>query len=467
MGVIVDCTTPHAERAAIPQESVLGFAARKTPVTRTNYLTDLLSTIFERGRNVARASDPRPIEDLTSALLAGGGEVSALRIAASILTKYAALSDTEKLSYFSFLADELDIDAGKVEHLARAYRDTPTTAHLQALLAASEPPRQELFRRLNQLDDATARLVELRADLLAMMPDNDRLGRIDLDLLHLLSSWFNRGFLVLRRINWQTPANILEKIIAYEAVHAIDDWNDLRRRLQPADRRCYAYFHPCMPDDPLVFVEVALTRGVPGSIQTVLAEDRPQEDPNALDTAVFYSISNCQKGLRGVSFGNALIKQVAQDLAAEVPELKTFITLSPIPGFSAWLKTSPLATPNIEAALAAADGGDAMPLEPVSAELRRLAAHYLADEKRADGKPSNSVARFHLGNGARIENVHAMADISPKGLSESAGTMVNYLYDLNRVEERSEAYLSKKTVTVSRAIRSLLKSTPKAAAQKV
>ncbi len=429
-------------------------------MARTNYLTDLLSSIFERTPTANGDTDSRSIEDLTRALVADEGEVSTLRLARSILRRYAELSFDEKHAYLTFLDRELDLDPFAVEETAQRYAEARTTAHLKALLAAAEPPRQGLFRKLNQVDGATARIVDMRADLLDMLADDDALGRIDLDLVHLLSSWFNRGFLVLRRINWQTPADILERIVEYEAVHAIGDWNDLRRRLQPPDRRCYAYFHPCMPDDPLIFVEVALTKGIPDSVQSVLAEDRPQLPPHQLNTAVFYSISNCQKGLRGISFGNSLIKQVVQDLSAEMPQLKTFVTLSPLPGFADWLGTQSEHGEAAVAAIAEARRGDLSALQAMAGNLRGLAARHLAQAKRSDGAPLNSVARFHLGNGAMIENVHAMADLSDNGLRQSGGVMVNYLYDLNRVERRSEAYLSNKTIAASRTIRSLLKSAP-------
>ena len=247
----------------------------------------------------------------------------------------------------------------------------------------------------------------------------------------------NRGFLVLRPINWESPAHILEKIIAYEAVHAIDSWDDLRRRLEPRDRRCFAFFHPAMPDEPLIFVEVALTKGTPGSIQALLAEDRDTAQPEDTDTAVFYSISNCQTGLASISFGNFLIKQVASDLASEMGNLKTFVTLSPIPGLGPW---------------AAGQGLDLPTDDPK--QMRALAAHYLINAKRKDDLPDDPVARFHLGNGATVHAVHAEADTSDKGRAQSGGAMVNYLYDLGKVAQNHEAFVTTRKVVASSEVKS-------------
>jgi malonyl-CoA decarboxylase len=258
--------------------------------------------------------------------------------------------------------------------------------------------------------------------------------------MHLFTSWFNRGFLMLDRINWHTPATVLEKIIAYEAVHEIDDWEDLRRRTQPTDRRCYAYFHPRMPEEPLIFVEVALTVGVPESVQEVLAERREPIPADQADTAVFYSISNCQAGLKGISFGNSLIKHVVSDISAELPNLKTFVTLSPIPALRRWFEEQ-------AGANAAAPEGE---------ELRQIAATYLADAKRGEELPRDPVARFHLSNGAQVENVLAGADRSENGQRQSFGAMVNYRYDSRHVESRGEAFAVDHTVSLSRQVQALL-----------
>ncbi len=411
------------------------------PPPRQSYLGDLLVNVFERSLAPLRAQDPRPMPELCAALMHTSGEGTALDLGAAILQRYHRLDEAGRRAFFDLLTDGYDIDPQVVSAAARAYADTPAPATYAALMQAAEPPRQELFRRLNQGPGATAALVALRADLLALKQDTLAYDRIDQDLRHLLRSWFNRGFLVLRRINWQSPANVLERIIAYEAVHAINDWDDLRRRVQPADRRCFAFFHPCMPDDPLIFVEVALTKGTPSAIQDVLAENRAPLDASEIDTAVFYSISNCQKGLAGITFGNALIKQVVADLAQEMPQISTFVTLSPIPGLTSW-RHSPGASADPETAPEA---------------IADQAADYLLNAKRPDGAPLDPVARFHLANGARVEAVHGAADLSENGLRASFGAMVNYRYDLRHVRSRSEAYAETRTIAASRQVQSQAK----------
>ena len=331
-------------------------------------------------------------------------------------------------------------------------------------------PRQEFFRRLNLAPGATACIVAMRADLIDLLPQAPELAPVDSDLMHLLASWFNRGFLVLQRIDWSTSASTLEKIIEYEAVHEIVGWEDLRRRLDPADRRCFGFFHPSLVDEPLIFVEVALTSDIPDSIQELLAaQEEPESEMghDAPTTAVFYSISNCQKGLQGVSFGNFLIKQVAQDLAKEMPSLKTFVTLSPAPRFAAWL----VRTMNEDEigsdaeALALLDdpswAAHAQHHERLNNFLMPLAADYFLTAKTGYGRPVDPVARFHLGNGARLERINWLGDKSAKGLRQSHGIMVNYLYDLKDIESNHEAYINEGVITASRAVRLLLKSTDK------
>jgi malonyl-CoA decarboxylase len=278
----------------------------------------------------------------------------------------------------------------------------------------------------------------MRSDLLRLSNNDPQLEALDLDFRHLFASWFNRGFLVLRPINWESPAHILEKITAYEAVHAIDSWSDLRRRLEPSDRRCFAFFHPAMPDEPLIFVEVALTQGIPDSVQGVLAEDRTPMPADDADTAVFYSISNCQAGLASISFGNSLIKQVAYDLSAELPNLETFVTLSPIPNLTRWLGKEGF------------DWSDTLP-----EDMKPIAAHYLLNAKGRDDMPYDPVARFHLGNGAIVHAVHAEADVSDKGRAQSAGAMVNYLYDLENVAQNHERFVTTKDVAASADVQAL------------
>lgn len=297
---------------------------------------DLISTVFERRylKGISDKADKRSITELCQALLGSYGEVSGVTFSRKILDRYARMDDAEKTAFFEYMMQELEIAHDAVLDAVHVYKDAPTTENYQSFATACEPRRQELARRLNQVPGATAKLVSMRSDLLKLMSEHPELGPLDVDLKHLFMSWFNRGFLVLLPINWDSPANILEKIIAYEAVHAIHSWDDLRGRLQPSDRRCFGFFHPTMADEPLIFVEVALTKGVPSSIQSLLADERDTIDAEDADTAVFYSISNCQAGLAGISFGNSLIKQVVADLARDLPGLSTFVTLSPIPGLN-------------------------------------------------------------------------------------------------------------------------------------
>jgi len=404
------------------------------------FLADLLTTVFERRYRPWGTDKPddRPMETLVADLIGATGEVSGVTMARQILSRYAEMTDAEKRDFFLLLATGLAVSAADVRSALELYEKGQSKTSYRTFLAAVEPPRQELIRRLNQVPDATRLLVGMREDLLRVSKGDDALQALDLDFRHLFASWFNRGFLVLRPINWESPARLLEKIIAYEAVHAIDSWNDLRRRLEPEDRRCFAFLHPVMPDEPLIFVEVALTKGVPGSVQSLLAENRTMIEAETADTAVFYSISNCQAGLAGIYFGNSLIKQVAADLSLELPGLKTFVTLSPIPGLTRWLEAEGIGFDPAD--------GDSM---------RRLAARYLTTAKRKDGLPLDPVARFHLGNGAQVHQVHADADVSAKGQHQSAGVMVNYLYDLRKVTQNHERFASSQTIASSSEIRSL------------
>ncbi len=403
-------------------------------------LSDLLAAVLERGLGGARQGDwsRRPVEELADALITTQGQTSGHLLAEQVLARFHAMDDAAKLAFFQHLAERMDVDPAATRRALNDYEKTPSRATYRAYLAAAEPPRQELIRRLNQIEGATGALVAMRADLLRLGRGVPELEALDLDFRHLFKSWFNRGFLVLRRITWQTSADILEKIIAYEAVHAIDSWDDLRGRVQPEDRRCFAFFHPAMPDEPLIFVEVALTRGIPGAVQPLLVEGREELSARSADTAVFYSISNCQTGLAGISFGNSLIKQVAGNLASELPGLTRFVTLSPIPDLMDWIR---------EAGMTAWQG-----------DLPALAAHYLLNVKDSKGAPRDPVARFHLGNGAIVHALHADADLSAKGRAGSGGVMVNYLYDLRRTAERHEAFATDGTIAASPAARSLAAS---------
>ncbi|MEL6206783.1 MAG: malonyl-CoA decarboxylase [Pseudomonadota bacterium] len=416
-----------------------------------SFLGDMLTTLFERRRGTASGDDGRSIEDMCTALLDAEGEISGMALAQAILDRYESLSDDERLSFFKFLNSSLEIDPSALEEAIATYRDTQATKDYRRIGQLAEPRRQELFRRLNQPPGATFALVNMRTDLLKVVKKDPELARTDLDFQHLLRSWFNRGFLVLRQISWETPASILEKIVEYEAVHAIHDWGDLRRRLYPQDRRCFAFFHPSMPDEPLIFVEIALTMNVPDSIQRVLADDREHRDAFETKVAVFYSISNCQSGLRGISFGNLLIKQVVSELQQELPGLETFVTLSPIPELRRWARENP-AEPAADALMNEEGDPDG---------IQQAAVDYLLTAKAPDGKPFDPVARFHLGNGAQIWAVHGAADLSDNGIAQSGGAMVNYHYDLNLIEQNHERFVQEGEIATSPGFRPSLSNARK------
>jgi malonyl-CoA decarboxylase len=435
------------------------------------YFSDLLTSISERGRSLLRRAgssdhreDASELIELCEALLSGRGEASGTAMAREVLDRYHHLDEAGRLSFFATLAKAYGPDREKLAQAIEAWRAQPNDDDASDLHFASEPRRQELFRRLNRAPGGTSELVAMRADLLSAMNGHKDLATLDRDVAHLLASWFNRGFLVLRRIDWSTPANILEQIIRYEAVHEIRDWNDLRRRIDPADRRCYAFFHPALVDEPLIFVEVALTESIPGAIAPLLAEDRQSVPVERARTAVFYSISNTQRGLGGISFGSFLIKQVAEELRRELPKLENFVTLSPVPGFVQWLKQAPDVPLSDEdrALLSHLDEPDwfdnvelASQLRPV---LEPLAAYYFLKARTPKGRLIDSVARFHLGNGARLERIDWLGDLSPKGLRESAGLMVNYLYRLEDIEKNHEAYANQGEIAASSAVKKLLRN---------
>ena len=403
-----------------------------------SFLGELISNVFDRRyqKRLSDEVDGRATIELCDDLLSSFGEVSGVTLAWKILERYAQMSDQEKTEFFEFLAHELGIEHDKVSETLQAYKENPSKNTYQAFISAAEPRRQELAKRLNQVPGATGKLVAMRKDLLGIMGKRPDLEPLDVDFRDLFASWFNRGFLVLQPINWQTPADILDKIIAYEAVHAIDSWDDLRLRLQPSDRRCFGFFHLSIPDEPLIFVQVALTQGIPDSIQSLLSDTRTTIDAQEADTAVFYSISNCQAGLAGISFGNSLIKQVVSDLSKDLPALTTFVTLSPIPGLNRWLGETTLEVTNLD-------------------NHKAVAAHYLTEAKNSQGMPYDPVARFHLGNGAMIHAVHANADISDNGRKQSNGTMVNYLYDLAQISQNHEKFVCDKTVVASHSVKAL------------
>ena len=449
-----------------------GFAV----ATNVSFLQDLLNTIAEQGRQLLPSSlvggAREDINALAEALVSGRGEASGVAIARQILEFYRAMGPDDRRGFFKYLAEHFKPDQEATATAAKAYLADPSDSTLQRLRAATESPRQELFRRLNLAPGATAEIVAMRRDMLRLPKAEPSLAAVDADIAHLLASWFNRGFLVVKRIDWQTPAAILEKIIQYEAVHEIQGWDDLRRRLDPVDRRCFAFFHPSLIDEPLIFVEVALMSDIPGSIQTVLNEKRKGGPKEAAPTcAVFYSISNCQEGLRGISFGNFLIKQVVEELVREQPQLKTFVTLSPVPHFARWLdraladeQTQAVTDADRVALQVLRDPGwleDPEEEEAPKDTLLALAAHYFMLSKSADGRPVDPVARFHLGNGARLERINWLGDVSEKGLREAHGLMVNYRYDLKEIERNHEAFANDGEVVTSRTVRTLLRSPPK------
>ncbi len=441
-----------------------------------SFFGELLQTISERGRAlIDRARDRRGIDstrsesiiELCEHLISGRGEASGVALAREILTRYAELKTGPRIAFFEALAERFGPDTAKLEAAIAAWRENPGDTSAAAVHAASEPRRQELFRRLNLAPGGTVALVRMREQLMDAISLRDDLSAVDDDFVHLFSSWFNRGFLVLRHIDWSTPAIVLEKIIRYEAVHAIRGWEDLRRRIDPPDRRCYAFFHPALVDDPLIFVEVALTRDIPAAIAPILATDREISDGDKNRTAVFYSISNCQRGLSGVSFGSFLIKQVVEDITREMPKLSTFVTLSPVTGFAAWLKrereaeSSAALSEGDKAVLAALDmpgwWADAEAAESLRDPLMRAAAWYLVRARNSRGLPADPVARFHLGNGARLERINWLADVSERAVAQAHGLMVNYLYDLDEIEKNHETYAEGRTVVASSAVQRLLR----------
>ena len=442
----------------------------------TSFFGELLQSITERGRALLdRARERREsaeerytsLVELCEELLSGRGEASGVALAREILSHYAELTSGPRIAFFEALAKRFGPDHGKLDAAIAVWRANPSDDTATRVHRAAEPRRQELLRRLNLAPGGTAALVRMREQLLDALNRRGDLKVVDNDFVHMFSSWFNRGFLVLRRIDWSTPASVLEKIIRYEAVHQIHDWNDLRHRIDPPDRRCYAFFHPALIDDPLIFVEVALTREIPSAIAPILTVQRDVITPDKASTAVFYSISNCQRGLSGVSFGNFLIKQVAEEIARETPKLSTFVTLSPAPNFAQWLtreranEQSQVISASDRAALANLDTVGWWQAEatrdPVKEPMIRAAAWYYLHARTRNGSPIDSVARFHLGNGARLERLNWLADTSERAIAQACGLMVNYLYDLEDIEENHEAYAQQRTVVASKAVTSLNK----------
>jgi malonyl-CoA decarboxylase len=439
-----------------------------------SFLSGLMQSISERGRALVEQAPAwlsgrrdQTLDLMCRDLLSARGEASGVALASTILDRYEALPVQGKLEFLLLLVEQFGADMAAVDLAIAKYQAKPTHAHLLALHQAAEPKRQELIRRLNLSPMGTQRLVRMREDIFVHEAAHPELAALDADFRHLFSSWFNRGFLVLRPIDWKTPANILEKIIRYEAVHAIRNWDDLRRRLEPADRRCFAFFHPQIVDDPLIFVEIALTVDMASSIDDVLSETRLQLAPDKATTAVFYSISNCQEGLRGISFGNFLIKQVVQELQRLGLGLKTFVTLSPMPAFARWVAgergnpSSEFLNHEIRRVLDTLDKPnwhqDPVLCESLKPVLLGLASAYIILARGSGRRVIDPVARFHLGNGARFERLNWAADLSDKGLQQSFGIMVNYLYDLNSIEQQHEAFRNSGTIASSGEVRQCLR----------
>ncbi len=441
---------------------------RQSVLETPSFIQRLIRSVVGTEERVSPERKARNAIALCHALLSERGEVSEAALAREAISAYGELPETGRALFFDFLASEFAPDLDGLVAAFTSYREQPTPQNLVALQRATEPPRQEMLRRLNTASGATATLVTMRSHLLEGLKTHPEWQAIDADLSHLFTAWFNRGFLRLQRIDWRTSALVLEKLARYEAVHAVAGWRDLHRRLE-ADRRCFAFFHPALPDEPLIFIEVALTKGISDNVRPLLDLSAPVADPRSADTAVFYSITNCQKGLRGIHFGNMLIKQVAEQLGREFPRLKNFTTLSPVPGFRNWLGT-------IGDDLGGLDGGRAISdalsrLEdpnwhktpPLAQQLQTvlvpLCAYYLI-HGRQDGEALDPVARFHLGNGALLERVNWLADTSKRGIQHSAGLMVNYLYRLEEVEENHEIYVKEHRVAASRQVSKLARECP-------
>ncbi|MGB6444065.1 MAG: malonyl-CoA decarboxylase [Xanthobacteraceae bacterium] len=439
----------------------------------TSFFSEMLQSIADRSRALIKRERREPSHERSASLveqceelLSGRGEASGVALAQEILARYADTTIGPRIGFFEALAITFGHDQAPIDRAIGAYRASPTAENASELHRASEPRRLELFRRLNLAPGGTAALVHMREQLLDAMAHRDDLKIIDNDFVHLFSSWFNRGFLVLRRIDWSSSAAILDKIIRYEAVHEIQDWDDLRRRIDPPDRRCYAFFHPALVDEPLIFVEVALTREIPGAIAPILSDKREPVEPQRATTAVFYSITNCQRGLAGVTFGHFLIKQVVEEVSRDLSRVVTYVTLSPAPNFASWLKRE-----RANAASQVLDDDDRATLDGLDSEgwwrspdlaekmrepFLRAAAWYYVRGRNSRGLPVDAVARFHLGNGARLERLDWLADTSERALKQSYGLMVNYLYDLDYIERNHEAYAQQRAIVAANGVTRLV-----------
>ena len=418
-----------------------------------SFFQNMISSIMKNGLSLGRFRSQnfgtlhKDINKAADSVMSSTGEVSSIVFAEHLLELINEQTDEDLLVFLSYLLKEYDIDTESLLKNIQAYQSERNQNNLTLVSNSSEPKWIELFRRLNATPAGTHKLIKLREKIKDLMAEgNSGLESFDEGLLKLFKYWFNPSFLVLEKIDWSTPANVLEKIIEYEAVHEINSWDDLRARLAPSDRYCFAFFHPLIPEDPLIFVEVALTNKIPESIEEVIKIEREELEFNQINTAVFYSISNCQNGLSGISFGNFLIKKVAHKLKQEIIGLDNFVTLSPVPGLMRWLENNaPLTYERCKDKIIDDE------------ELNQKAINYLTESTREDGLPNDPVARFHLGNGAILKHINLNADQSSKGLSQSNGIMVNYLYDLETVERNHELFFETKEVLLSNEIKSLKK----------
>ncbi|MDA9611614.1 malonyl-CoA decarboxylase [Gammaproteobacteria bacterium] len=418
-----------------------------------SFFQNMISSIMKSGLNLGKfgiqdfGTLHQDTKKATESVMSTTGEVSSIAFAGHLLDLIEAETEEGLDEYLSYLLKEYDIDTDSLLKNVEAYSKDKNSTNLGLIGNSSEPRWIELFRRLNATPGGTHRLIKLRERIKTLLKDGrEHLKTLDAGLLKLFKYWFNSSFLVLEKIDWSTPANVLEKIIEYEAVHEINSWDDLRARLAPNDRQCFAFFHPLIPEDPLIFVEVALTNGIPESIESVIKIDRDEIEYNKINTAVFYSISNCQDGLAGISFGNFLIKKVAHKLKQEISEIDKFVTLSPVPGLMRWMGNhAPVTYENC--------------INKINDDenLLKKTFLYLTKSNRADNLPNDPVARFHLGNGAILHKINLHGDRSKKGMSQSNGVMINYLYDLNIVEKNHELFFKNKEVVLSGEMKSLKK----------
>ena len=427
-------------------------------MSNRSFLNDILRRVSRQAlpkRNIIESAEV-DLSTLCNHLLDNQSEASGLIMARQILDRFRELTEDQTTEFFQHIASDLGPDDDAINQAIAGWTAGSQDA-ARRLHFATEPRSQELIRILNRVPGATEHLVAMRAALLTRLKDHPELAGLDLDFQHLFASWFNRGFLEIRRIDWSTSAAILEKIIEYEAVHEISGWDDLRRRVGDTDRRLFAFFHPAMPAEPLIFVEVALTVAVPDAIAPILSENRKRCEPEAAVTAVFYSISNCQAGLRGISFGNFLIKQVVTELQRELPDLSTFVTLSPVPGLRRWIdeaieNNDPLLDDRARLMLNSLSDQEV----PSEAFCKFATAVYLTQAKRPNGSAYDPVAHFHLGNGAELYGIHANADLSARGIDNSWGVMVNYLYASDRIDLNHQTYSAHQKVAASAQVLGLV-----------